>query len=136
MPQGSSRHSPSDGCSGFRWAARLSRREMLRAGGLGVFGLGLGDLLAAQAAPSQSPRAAGSAKACIVLFMWGGPSQLDTWDPKPDAPEEVRGEFRAIATRVPGVWISERFPRLARLSDRFAIIRSMTHDDPAHLSSV
>jgi hypothetical protein len=68
--------------------------------------------------------------------MWGGPSQLDTWDLKPDAPAEVRGEFRPIATRVPGVSISEHFPRLARLADRYAIVRSLTHDDPAHLSSV
>ena len=68
--------------------------------------------------------------------MWGGPSQLDTWDPKPDAPAEVRGEFRPIATRVPGVQISEHFPRLAQLADRYTIIRSLTHDDPAHLSSV
>jgi hypothetical protein len=68
--------------------------------------------------------------------MWGGPSQLDTWDPKPEAPAEVRGEFRPITTNVPGVWISEHFPRLARLADRYAIIRSLTHDDPAHLSSV
>jgi hypothetical protein len=68
--------------------------------------------------------------------MWGGPSQLDTWDPKPDAPAEVRGEFRPIATRIPGVSICEHFPRLAQLADRYAIIRSMTHDDSAHLSSV
>jgi Protein of unknown function (DUF1501) len=70
------------------------------------------------------------------MFMWGGPSQLDTWDPKPDAPGEIRGDFKPIRTRVPGVYISEHFPRLANLADRYAIIRSMTHGDPAHLSSV
>jgi hypothetical protein len=127
-------------CPGFGRAACLSRRGVLRVGGLGVFGLGLGDLLSARAGDDASPprrrQSLGGAKACIVLFMWGGPSQLDTWDPKPEAPAEVRGEFRAIATRVPGVRVSEHFPRLARLADRYAIIRSLTHDDPAHLSSV
>jgi hypothetical protein len=68
--------------------------------------------------------------------MWGGPSQLDTWDPKPDAPAEVRGEFQSIATSVPGLHISEHFPRLAQQAVKYAVIRSMTHDDPAHLSSV
>lgn len=68
--------------------------------------------------------------------MWGGPSQLDTWDMKPGAPDEIRGEFRPINTAVPGTQISEHFPRLAKLADRYAILRSLTHSDPAHLSSV
>ena len=67
--------------------------------------------------------------------MWGGPSQLDTFDPKPDAPAEVRGEFHPIETSVPGVRISEHFHCVARLADRLAIVRSLLHDDPAHLSS-
>jgi Protein of unknown function (DUF1501) len=110
----------------------------LHAGGLGFLGLTLPDLLAANAvrAAAGVGGAFGKAKACILLFMWGGPSQLDTWDPKPDAPVEVRGEFKPIATRTPGIRISEHFPRLAQLSNRYAVIRSMTHDDPAHLSSV
>jgi hypothetical protein len=128
------------GCAEFRRASHISRREVLRVGGLGVFGLSLSDLLGARAASVATPaargRMPGTAKACILLFMWGGPSQLDTWDPKPEAPDGVRGEFRPIATRVPGVRISEHFPRLARLADQYAIIRSLTHDDPAHLSSV
>ena len=126
------------GCSEFRHWLRPSRREALCVGGLGVLGLGLPRLLAGQAmARERAPGGwKGKAKACILLFMWGGPSQLDTWDPKPDAPEEVRGEFRPIATNVPGVLISEHFPRLAKLADHYAIIRSMTHDDAAHLSSV
>jgi hypothetical protein len=118
---------------------RTTRRELLRVGALGLCGLGLSDLFAHSAARGADNRAHGSfgrAKACIFMFMWGGPSQLDTWDPKPDAPDEVRGEFKPIDTRVPGVHISEHFPRLAGLADRYAIIRSMTHDDPAHLSSV
>jgi hypothetical protein len=111
---------------------------MLRAGGVSVFGLGLADLLAAGAVGSSGggPLSFGRAKACIVLFMWGGPSQIDTWDPKPNAPAEVRGEFQPIATCVPGIHIGEHFPRLAQQADKYAIIRSMTHDDPAHLSSV
>ncbi len=129
----------SGNCPEFSRAA-LSRRQLLCVGGLGVLGLGLGELLAAERLASPGPPARqashGKAKACILLFMWGGPSQLDTWDPKPEAPVEVRGEFRPIGTSVPGVRISEHFPQLARLSDRYAIIRSVTHDDPAHLSSV
>jgi hypothetical protein len=128
---------PDLGCPEFRRSQFLTRRELLRAGGVSVFGLGLPDLLAAKAAgKGGGPRSFGKAKACIVLFMWGGPSQLDTWDPKPDAPAEVRGEFRSIATSVPGIRVSEHFPRLAPHADKYAIIRSMSHDDPAHLSSV
>jgi hypothetical protein len=67
--------------------------------------------------------------------MWGGPSQLDTWDLKPDAPEDIRGPFRPIATSLPGVLISEHFPMLARQAHRIAIVRSMSHDDAAHLST-
>jgi hypothetical protein len=101
-------------------------------------GLGLTELLAARSARAgdRSDVAFGKAKACILLFMWGGPSQLDTWDPKPNAPADVRGEFKPIQTQVPGVQISEHFPKLARLTDKYTIIRTMTHDDPAHLSSV
>ena len=67
--------------------------------------------------------------------MWGGPSQLDTWDPKPDAPAEIRGSFGTIATKTPGVRISEHFPMLASRTDKLAIVRSMCHDDFTHLST-
>jgi hypothetical protein len=77
----------------------------------------------------------GRARSCILIFQWGGPSQLDTWDPKPEAPAEIRGEFATIATSVPGVFISEHFPRLATRVHRLAIVRSMSHDDFAHLST-
>jgi hypothetical protein len=127
-----SRFSP-PACRGFRAAHRVSRRDALQAGALGVLGLGLHDLLAsrAAAAPGNPP-----ARSCILLFMWGGPSHLDTWDPKPDAPDEVRGPFATIPTSVPGLRVGEHFPRLARLAHRYAVVRSVTHDDPAHLSSV
>jgi len=127
-------------CADFRATSGLvSRRNMLQAGGLGMLGLGLPQLWAQQASAvttlSGKPAGFGRAKACIFLFMWGGPSQLDTFDPKPQAPVEVRGSFRTISTRVPGMQISEHFQRVAGLTDKIAIVRSLTHDDPAHLSS-
>jgi hypothetical protein len=77
----------------------------------------------------------GRVKACILIFQWGGPSQLDTWDPKPEAPDAIRGSFGVIPTSTPGIFISEHFPRLAAQTHRLAIVRSMSHDDPAHLST-
>jgi hypothetical protein len=112
---------------------RPSRREVIRAGSLGVLGLGLSSLLDTSVRAAVPPK---RAKSCILLFMWGGPSHLDTWDPKPDAPAEVRGEFGTIPTTVPGLRISEHFPRLSRQTDKLAVIRSMAHTDVAHLSSV
>jgi len=70
-----------------------------------------------------------------LIFLWGGPSHLDTWDPKPNAPEDIRGPFHAIPTSVPGISISEHFPLLARQVHRLSIVRSMSHDDAAHLST-
>ncbi len=123
------------GCANFQ-VGTCGRREVLRAGALSALGLGLADWQAALAKAGESgfpskPRA----KACIFLFMWGGPSQLETFDPKPNAPDEIRGDFRPISTQVPGIQISEHFTRLAKLTDRISIIRSLSHDDPAHLSS-
>ncbi len=117
-------------CPSFFTAAPMGRREFLRAGSLGLFGLGLPQLLQARES-SRAPRA----KACILLFMWGGPAQQDTWDPKPDAPVEYRGEFQPIATKIPGVHICEHLPRLARLADKLTIIRSMTHGDVDHTTA-
>ncbi|WP_397571497.1 DUF1501 domain-containing protein [Schlesneria sp. T3-172] len=77
----------------------------------------------------------GRAKRCLLLFMWGGPSQLDTFDPKPEAPDAVRGPFKTIATNVPGINFSENFQLLSQRADKLAVIRSLGHDDPAHLSS-
>ena len=124
------------GCADFQ-ASSLRRREVLRVGALSALGLGLADWQAAlaRAGDSSSVSFKPRAKACIFLFMWGGPSQLETFDPKPDAPDEIRGDFRPIATKVPGIHISEHFTRLAHLTDRLSIIRSLSHDDPAHLSS-
>jgi hypothetical protein len=119
-------------CRGFRTDPAVSRRTFLRAGALSLFGLGLPQLLAGRAR-AQMPRR--RARACILLFMWGGPAQQDTWDMKPDAPVEFRGEFQSISTTVPGVRICEHLPRLAQRADRLALIRSMTHDDVDHTSA-
>jgi hypothetical protein len=102
-----------------------------------MLGLGLPGLAAAQqlAGKVSGSSGFGRAKNCIFFFMWGGPSQLDTFDLKPEAPEEVRGEFKPISTNVPGLQICEHFSRLARHADRLAIVRSLHHTDPAHLSS-
>jgi hypothetical protein len=108
----------------------MGRREVLRAGSLGLFGLALPDILRAD---HSSPRR--KATACILLFMWGGPAHQDTWDLKPDAPADYRGEFRPIATNIPGLRICEHLPRLARMTDKLAIIRSMTHGDDDHLTA-
>lgn len=127
-----------DVCNGFRQAMRVQRRDVLQVGALSALGLGLGAFqspsLLAGAANAESPTRK-PAKACIFLFMWGGPSQLDTFDMKPEAPEEVRGEFKPVSTKVPGVQICEHFQRLAVHMDKVAVIRSLHHDDPAHLSS-
>lgn len=128
----------SSGCPELRAARPWQRRELLRAGSLGLLGLGLPELLAgrqhmASAAPPEG--SFGRAKACILLFMWGGPAQQDTWDMKPEAPVEFRGEFQPIATRVPGIQICEHFPQLAQRTDQLAIVRSLTHTDVNHTTS-
>ena len=112
-----------------------SRREFLRIGGLGVLGLTLADVLRAEA--SASSRAARrKARSCILLFLQGGQSQLDTFDMKPDAPAQIRGEFRPIATSVPGQRICEHMPMTARVMHRLAVIRSMNHRMRGHRSGV
>ena len=125
-----------DGCCDLARTLRRTRRRAVQAGAVAAAGLTLDGLWAARKSPAGSTTAGfGKAKRCIFMFMWGGPSQLDTWDLKPDAPVEIRGEFRPIAASVPGTMICEHFPRLARLADRYAVVRSMTHEDTAHLSS-
>jgi hypothetical protein len=102
----------------------------LRIGGFGFSALNLAGLFrleAAQAARTTGRAARAKIKSCILLFHYGGPSHLDTWDLKPAAPREVRGEFRPIPTAVPGVHISEHLPRSARLTDQLAIVRSLHH---------
>jgi Protein of unknown function (DUF1501) len=122
-------------CRDFR-RLRISRRATLRAGALALTGMKLSGLVRAQQRGiNNGAQGFGGAKSCILIFLWGGPSQLDTWDPKPFAPEDIRGPFRPIATNVPGIAISEHFPLLARQVHRLSIVRSLNHDDAAHLST-
>src|SRR5687768_2737059 len=99
-----------------------TRRQLLRGLGFGALGLGLPDLLRLQATGPKP----GKAKACIMLWLFGGPSQIDTFDMKPDAPEEFRGEFKPIATAVPGIRICEHLPRTAKLMRQVSLVRSVT----------
>src|SRR5262249_27701752 len=117
---------------GTRLCDGISRREFLRVGALGLGGLSLPGLLAGRAKASTSSR---RPKSCIQLFMWGGPAQQETFDLKPSAPEGVRGPFRPMATRTPGISICEHLPMLARMTDRFAIVRSLTHTGVNHGTS-
>jgi hypothetical protein len=110
----------------------LSRRTVLRVGGLGALGLSLPSLLRAE---SVVGRTAGRAKSCILLFQFGGASHLDSFDPKPDAPAEIAGEFKAIGTKLPGVQMCEHLPRLAGLADKFTLVRSAHHRTSAHNSA-
>jgi uncharacterized protein (DUF1501 family) len=106
----------------------LTRRQVLQAGALPLLGVTLPDLLAANAAPAGRSRE----RSCIFIFQYGGLSQLDSWDPKPDAPAEVRGPYRPIATSVPGLRVGELMPKLARLAHRYAVVRSLSHKVPVH----
>lgn len=110
---------------------RFSRREILRAGGAGLFGLPLlgSGSTAAREKPAVAP------KSCIVLFLMGGPPQHSTWDPKPEAPTEVRGAYGPISTAVPGIQISELMPRTAMKMNRIALLRAVVTNDNAHSSS-
>jgi len=103
----------------------LPRRDFIRIGGLTAFGLSTADSSRRLAAADGVEKAV-RAKSCILIWLDGGPSHLDTFDPKPDAPPEVRGPFGTVATRTPGIRFSEMLPKTAAISDRLAIIRSMT----------
>src|SRR5262245_19930109 len=106
----------------------LTRREWLRVGALAPVGLGLSQLLAGESRNSARPRA----KSCLLVFMEGGPSHIDLWDMKPNAPLEVRGEFQPIATKVPGLVVCDQLPMLSRQMHRLALVRSMTHGIADH----
>ena len=108
----------------------IDRRRWLGRGVLGALGLNIAGLLRASAPATATGRA--PVRSCILIFYYGGPSHLDTWDVKPDAPREVRGEFQAIATNVPGIHVSEHMPHSARVVDRLAIVRSVHHPMTNH----
>src|SRR4029079_2923872 len=124
--------------AGFRtmltiWGGRqsycdgVSRRSFLKLGAFGA-GLTLADVLRARAGgPSRA--STGKAKSAIMIYLGGGPPHLDTYDPKPPAPADVRGELRAISTNVPGVQVSELMPRQAKMFDKLAVVRSVVSVD-------
>ena len=114
---------------------QLTRRDWLRVGALGALGLSLPTLLNAQAPSVARGTSFGKAKACILVGLTGGPPQHETWDPKPDAPEEVRGLFRPIASSLPGLQVCELMPKLAQQAHHFAVLRAMSTRDNAHSSS-
>ena len=125
-------------CDGF------TRREILELGGLSAIGLSLPQLLKARQAradelpastkaqPAATPSGFGRAQACILIYLFGGPSQIDLFDLKPDAPDDFRGEFRPIATNVSGISLCEHLPLLAQQADKLTLLRSMHHEHPRH----
>jgi hypothetical protein len=121
-----------------RFCDGLTRRDMLVAGGLGLFGLGLPDLLRAEEERRSQPtgvragKSFGKAKSCILLFLYGSPSQLETFDMKPDAAPEIRGEFKPIKSRLPGLDVCELLPNAAKVMDKVTVLRSLTHPYPIH----
>jgi hypothetical protein len=115
----------------------MTRRDMLYAGGLGMLGIGLEGFFRLSkiqaSSPSPSPRRTfGKAKSCILLYLYGAPSQLELCDMKPDAPVEIRGELRPIRSSLPGCDVCELMPNTARVMDRMTVVRSMTHPYPIH----
>jgi hypothetical protein len=115
----------------------ITRRDWLQVGALTTLGLSLPQFLAAPSAgwANASDRAFGKAKGCILIFLVGGPPQHETWDPKPEAPAEIRGELRAISTTVPGLQVGELMPQLAQRAHLWAVLRAMSTNDNAHSAS-
>ncbi len=123
--------SPKTLCNG------LTRRDLLQVGGFGLGGLSLSQLLESQSAEAASSHADlassfGRAKRCIILFLYGSPSQLETYDMKPEAPVQIRGTMEPIRSSLPGLDVCEYMPRMARIMDRTSVIRSVTHPHPVH----
>ncbi|HVX15034.1 MAG TPA: DUF1501 domain-containing protein [Pirellulales bacterium] len=122
--------------SGARLCDGIRRREVLRAGSLGLFGLSLPQLFQERELHAATGATGGGrAKSCIVLFLMGGPPQHSTWDPKPNAPPEVRGEFKHIPTNVPGIDLCELMSTTARTMDKVCVLRAVSSGDNAHSSS-
>jgi hypothetical protein len=110
----------------------FSRREILQVGFSGLLGLNFSQVLGQAMAANGAPSSFGKAKSVILVFCTGAPAHQDIWDLKPEAPAEVRGEFKPADTSVPGVLITPHLPRLAKMAERYAIVRSMTHNLPGH----
>lgn len=110
----------------------LTRRDWMHIGALTPLGLSLESLTHAQSPSASQNSGFGKAKRCLLLYLWGSPSQIDTFDPKPDAPAEIRGELGSISTTLPGIRVGEIFPRLAQQLHRVTVLRSLTHAHPVH----
>src|SRR5438874_998942 len=113
----------------------VTRRDLLCAGGLSLFGLGVSDYLRlaeVQATERPVAKSFGKAKSCILLYLYGAPSQLETFDMKPNAPAEIRGEFKPIRSTLPGCDVCELLPQTAKIMDKVTVIRSVTHPHPIH----
>src|SRR5262249_7436008 len=110
----------------------LTRRQLLQAGGIGMMTLGFPGMVAARVDGNHT-RGGAAPKSCIFILLCGGPSHVDTWDMKPNAPEDIRGPYKPAATAVPGMRISELHQRLSKLTNHFTLIRSMTH--PGNISN-
>src|SRR6516162_3756524 len=108
-------------------STRITRRRLLQAGGVGALTMGLPGTVAAGVDANRGLRGIAADKSCIFILLCGGPSHLDTWDLKPNAPEDIRGPYRPVATRVPGMRISELHRHMPSLTQHFSLIRSMTH---------
>lgn len=123
--------------SEYRLCDGVSRREAMRVGGLGAVGLSLPQLIQSHAARANngSGLAFGKARSVILFWLSGGPPQHETWDPKPDAPEQIRGGFGTIATKTPGYFVGELMPKTAQLTDRIAVLRAVVSGDNSHSSS-
>ncbi len=109
---------------------KTSRRTALKAGGVGLLNLGIPGLVVGKDKFDSSGKAVASKKCCIFVLLCGGPSHIDTWDLKPDAPSEIRGPYKPIRSKVPGMQLSELHPKLSQVTDQFCLIRSMTHPRP------
>src|SRR5262245_33304749 len=122
------------GCLEFRRTLdKPNRRAVLQLGMFGSLGVSLSDVLRAEATPTAR-RANSRTNSVILLWMRGGPSQHETWDPKPNAPEEYRGAFGATTTRIPDIQICDLLPRCAAMMDKWSIVRSLHHHDAGHSS--
>src|SRR5262249_14890336 len=113
-------------CEGFH------RRDFLKLGAGGLFGLGLADLLRLEALGSNATASATRANGVILIWLAGGPATIDMWDLKPNAPQGIRGEFKPIATKANGIQISEHLPKVASVADKMTFVRSLCHTIPSH----
>src|SRR5712692_9632448 len=111
----------------------ISRRRLLQAGGIGVLNLAIPGMVAASVNGNKALGGGAAEKSCIFILLCGGPSHLDTWDLKPEAPAEIRGPYKPVATTVPGMRINELHTRLVKLAGHFCLIRSMSH--PGNISN-